>query len=294
MVVALLVPIIANWLRAYLIVLLGHISGNKLAAGIDHLIYGWVFFGVVITILFAIGMRWAEPPIDHQPATTTAKSNIDSVQFGWINAIFIALIIASGPIAESSLRDTSDHPAIKLSIPDANGSWRAEPPSINWKPRFINPSAEAHSAYSADGRWVGLYIAYYRNQNFDSKLVTSVNVLADSLDPDWSVVSNNSTNLTLGGQDYRIRSAELITKASGHDDRYIVWQWYWINGHLTSSDIKAKWLTAWAMLTGHGDNSAVVIVYSPKADASEALPSFINDFGIKIIDALAEVGNNDG
>jgi hypothetical protein len=48
------------------------------------------------------------------------------------------------------------------------------------------------------------------------------------------------------------------------------------------------------MLTGHGDNSAVVIVYSPKAEASEALPSFINDFGIKIIDALAEVGKNDG
>ncbi|MBK7646006.1 MAG: exosortase [Betaproteobacteria bacterium] len=32
-IVALLVPIAANWLRAYLIVLLGHISGNKLATG---------------------------------------------------------------------------------------------------------------------------------------------------------------------------------------------------------------------------------------------------------------------
>ena len=52
--VAVAVPIVANWLRAYLIVLLGHVSGNKLAAGADHLIYGWVFFGIVIAIMFAI------------------------------------------------------------------------------------------------------------------------------------------------------------------------------------------------------------------------------------------------
>ncbi len=58
--ISLLVPVVANWLRAYLIVMIGHLSGNKLAVGVDHLIYGWVFFGVVIAIMFAIGMRWAE------------------------------------------------------------------------------------------------------------------------------------------------------------------------------------------------------------------------------------------
>ncbi|KAB2910242.1 MAG: exosortase A, partial [Dechloromonas sp.] len=38
--VSILVPVVANWLRAYIIVMLGHLSGNKLAAGVDHLIYG--------------------------------------------------------------------------------------------------------------------------------------------------------------------------------------------------------------------------------------------------------------
>lgn len=37
-----LVPIVANWLRAYLIVMLGHLSSNRLAVGVDHLIYGWL------------------------------------------------------------------------------------------------------------------------------------------------------------------------------------------------------------------------------------------------------------
>jgi len=41
--VAFIVPLIANWVRAYMIVMIGHLSGNKLAVGVDHLIYGWAF-----------------------------------------------------------------------------------------------------------------------------------------------------------------------------------------------------------------------------------------------------------
>ncbi|MBL0150818.1 MAG: archaeosortase/exosortase family protein [Ideonella sp.] len=64
---SLLVPVLANWVRAYMIVMLGHLSNNRLATGVDHLVYGWVFFGVVIMGLFTIGARWAEPPVPGQP-----------------------------------------------------------------------------------------------------------------------------------------------------------------------------------------------------------------------------------
>ncbi len=48
--VSILVPIVANWLRAYMIVMIGHLSGNTLAVGVDHIIYGWIFFGVVMAV----------------------------------------------------------------------------------------------------------------------------------------------------------------------------------------------------------------------------------------------------
>ncbi|MDE2504020.1 MAG: exosortase A, partial [Burkholderiales bacterium] len=67
MVVALIVPVIANWLRAYMIVMLGHLSNNRLAVGVDHIVYGWIFFGIVITIMFFIGARWSEPPAPPRP-----------------------------------------------------------------------------------------------------------------------------------------------------------------------------------------------------------------------------------
>ena len=39
-----IVPVFANTVRAYIIVMLGHLSDMKVATGVDHLIYGWVFF----------------------------------------------------------------------------------------------------------------------------------------------------------------------------------------------------------------------------------------------------------
>ncbi len=72
-----IVPVIANWLRAYLIVMLGHLSGNQIAVGADHLIYGWVFFGMVIVLLFWIGMIWREddPPL---PAASDVPAPVGS------------------------------------------------------------------------------------------------------------------------------------------------------------------------------------------------------------------------
>ena len=45
----------ANWLRAYMIVMLGHLSGNRLAVGVDHIIYGWVFFGIIMLAICLAG-----------------------------------------------------------------------------------------------------------------------------------------------------------------------------------------------------------------------------------------------
>ena len=38
--VSIVMPIVANWVRAYLIVMIGHLSNNQLATGVDHIVYG--------------------------------------------------------------------------------------------------------------------------------------------------------------------------------------------------------------------------------------------------------------
>ncbi|MDP0919784.1 hypothetical protein Q6272_32590, partial [Klebsiella pneumoniae] len=54
------------------IVMLGHLSDNQLATGVDHVIYGWVFFGIIMLAMFMIGARWTEPDLPPQPASADA------------------------------------------------------------------------------------------------------------------------------------------------------------------------------------------------------------------------------
>jgi exosortase A len=286
--VSLLVPILANWLRAYLIVLLGHISDNELAAGVDHLIYGWIFFGVVIAIMFFIGMRWAEPAPDKQSSTASAITVPRHTTNFWLLAAMLALFVAAGPLADDKLRLANSSTPVTFSTPMPKEAWQPVTPPIAWQPVFNNASAEFHSAYNNENRWVGLYIAFYRNQNYERKLITSTNVLVTSLDPVWQIATSGLTTANIAGNQLRVRSSELLEKRGNPDERYLVWQWYWINGRLTSSDIEAKWLTALAMLSGKGDDSAVVVVYAPKPDAESTLTDFTRDLGEQIQFALAE------
>jgi exosortase A len=71
--VSIIVPIIANGFRALGIVVLGHILGNAEAATADHLIYGWLFFSVVILVQIALGLPFRE---DHRSAPAAAPVQV--------------------------------------------------------------------------------------------------------------------------------------------------------------------------------------------------------------------------
>jgi exosortase A len=277
--ISIIVPIVANWLRAYLIVMLGHLSGNKLAVGVDHLIYGWVFFGVVIAIMFAIGMRWAETevrPGAANPQLAHAVANRPG-HYSWLTALLLAVVVSSGPLADQLISTSNNTAVPQLALPQAAVPWQSQALFTDLQPEFANPSAEAHQALQSGDHTVGLYIAYYRNQNFDRKLVTSTNVVVSTTNKTWRIATSTRQKQPAMATTPDVSRYELIRQPGLGDERYIAWQWYWINGHLTASAIEAKWLTAWSLLSGQGDDSAAIIIYAPKATAGEALNAFSQD-----------------
>ncbi|HLO62343.1 MAG TPA: exosortase A [Azonexus sp.] len=287
--ISILVPIIANWLRAYMIVMLGHLSGNKLAVGVDHLIYGWIFFGVVIAIMFAIGMRWAEPDTQaNQVAKPNSATGATPQSTHLWGPVFAILLVAGiGPLLKDRVQNLNIKSSPRLVAPAAVGSWQAIPHFVDLQPHFDQPSAELHQAYQSADHQAALYVAYYRNQDFERKLVTSTNVLVPTTNPKWQIASSGDLNIANIPSISRVKTFELMHKSGTTDDRYIAWQWYWINGHLTTNDIKAKFLTAWSMLSGQGDDSAVIILYAPKANGEQALTAFSEDMAEAVSLSLA-------
>ncbi|WP_114971834.1 exosortase A [Rhodoferax ferrireducens] len=275
--VSIVVPVVANWMRAYIIVMLGHVSGNKLAAGVDHLIYGWLFFGVVIMLMFVIGARWAEPeklmgesgsgfPAQKHPVTTARL---------WTSTVCLVALVTLPHIALWATDRGKGLDPVSFTAPTALApSWLSVSPAVaDFKPAFQNPSAEMNSSYASQGRTVGLYLGYYRHQDYSRKLVSSNNVLVTSKDPQWVLVDSGTRKVTFGGKQLALRTAELRSAAltdTAHEGRMMVFQVYWINGTLISSDYLAKAYGAFHRLLGRGDDSAVIIVYTPKDQAGGA------------------------
>jgi exosortase A len=275
--VSFLVPIFANWLRAYLIVMIGHLSSNQLATGADHLIYGWVFFGLVIAIMFMIGMHWSEPPQELTPSTEAIGIVQTKLKTPWPSALILAIIIALGPLSFTLINKNTSRALPVLHDLTNTKDWEPSSPFTTWKPVFANPSAELKTTFKQNDQAVGLYIAYYRNQDFEKKLVTSTNVLVTLQDPEWSISNSSLSNVVIDGKNTTVRTAEILHKAASVDSRLTAWQWYWINGHLTSNDIEAKLYTAMNLLLGRGDDSAAIIVYAPK-DLSGSSQAALNEF----------------
>lgn len=55
-----IVPILANAVRAWGTIYIAQFIGAERAGGVDHLIYGWVFFAVVVAIVLGLAWRWFE------------------------------------------------------------------------------------------------------------------------------------------------------------------------------------------------------------------------------------------
>jgi EpsI family protein len=85
----------------------------------------------------------------------------------------------------------------------------------------------------------------------------------------------------------QVRTAEILSKESGIESRFVVWQWYWVNGRLTTSDITAKLLTALSRLRGNGDDSAVIMLYAPATLAPASLAAFAEAASPQIQQLLA-------
>jgi exosortase A len=60
MLAAIIVPVLANGVRAWGTIYLAQFFGADLAAGFDHIIYGWVFFAIVVAAMLAGAWRWFE------------------------------------------------------------------------------------------------------------------------------------------------------------------------------------------------------------------------------------------
>ncbi|KAA3652560.1 MAG: exosortase A [Proteobacteria bacterium] len=249
--VALLIPIVANWMRAYFIVMLGYLSDNALAAGVDHLIYGWVFFGVVILAMFWVGNRWRDPEPDGAmvlPVTAMwpARRAIGGM-------LVVAVVLVGGPMLAGAVAPAARQVAVSLPALAAEAPWqRLEAEAIEFRPAFAGFRAERTDRFAGPAGEVGVYQAFYAEQVAGHEMLSSDNQIVSGEKSPWHVVASAQEDSPLGVVRYE--------RLNGPGGPIHVWRWYQIGDEVLTNRILAKLQLSWGRLTGAGDSSAHIVL----------------------------------
>ena len=82
MALSIIVPIIANGIRAWGTIYIAQSQGVEFAAGFDHIFYGWVFFAIVVALVLAAAWPFFEREPEDYGWT------FDEVdQFTWVDEV---------------------------------------------------------------------------------------------------------------------------------------------------------------------------------------------------------------
>jgi EpsI family protein len=176
-----------------------------------------------------------------------------------------------------------------LSLPEAPaGGWSVSKGQAVLQPRYNGAAAQAQAIYEKDGRRVGVYVAFYRRQDAERKLVSSTNILVPSMDNVWNSVSTQRMTIPVGGDAMTWRSTHLMGRVSpgGQSTPFTAWQTYWVDGLWIDRDAQAKVEGAKALLTGRGDDAAVLILHS-EGDAAVST-AVLTDFVSTQLPALQQ------
>ena len=260
MAAALLVPILANGVRAYLIVMLGHLSNMRLAVGVDHLIYGWLFFGLVVLLLFWLAARWRESPLARAvPSTAGRGASPQAVVRVSLACLLLAALWPA--LALASQRDAGAVPPgspVVLALPDPPAWQRLHDAVPAWQAPYAGTPARFAATYArqtGDGAPVGLQLHWYARQARDAELLTHQ---SSPYGPRWMALAQRVQDVKLAGGTLAVRESVL----GRGSERLLVWRIYRQGGIVTARPVLVKLLLAQAKLLGRRQDGADILVFA--------------------------------
>lgn len=283
MALAIVVPLVANGLRAYGIVMIAHLSDYRHAMGVDHFIYGWVFFGIVIFALFALGDLFSDdrsaehsktseivPPGPARPLRTGAM-------------LALAFVAALSPRGMLAALDSTRPVAAPIELASAT-AWQgpvAVEPALGTT--FAGADVYLAGRYSRDdGREVIVEAVQYRAYDPGEELVNQSHERFDDLR--WRQIAHRSLtpdrSLPLGD----VTELELRSMTDG--ERYVLWHWYETPFSRSAGQLQTKLGEGRARLTGEAAGGAFVTVRTREDDIEQAravLEAFVRSGAVPLV-----------
>ncbi len=267
-------PVFANGLRAWATIAAAEWVGVSRASGFDHIVYGWIFFALVLALLMALGWRFFErsvddpafdprrlaaiPPGSAGPATPLLAVAIPLVAIGWA-----ALALGAG---DRPMPGPVDLPAVP--------GWTrvaADPATQPWTPRYDGADHYLSGSYrDARGRTVELAIVLFRSQA-EGREVAGYGQGPIPPEGDWAWSRDLPAPAGAGG-----------VRMLGHDRAgRSAWTWTVVGGRASGGAlaVKARTLATRLRLGDPAVGALIVSAAGGEAEARAAMADFTAALG---------------
>jgi len=292
--------------------LIGHLSSMKLAGGVDHILYGWVFFGLVIFLMFGIGAWWREPPL---PATAGEASDTiapapEAHPFDGRVPLAYGLVLLAFPAWAWVSRPPLELPP--MALPEQFGPWvrAVDGAAIGWEAETHGsdrrmtgdyrlrstadgpvdasgagpgePVAVAFSGGQAPGpaETVHVELTCYAGSRQDAELLNSQNRLVRQKHPDWQLLPSGIEETGLE-QPPRVHVAEVRARRPG-GERLLVWDWWWLAGETFTNPHYGKLREGMLRLTGRDTRGCWFITATSIEAGSTQAHERLRDFSARL------------
>lgn len=268
---ALATTILANALRAYGTMVAAEIWGIEAAGGIDHIFYGWIFFGLVILIVMLAALRWFDRPANDAAVDVmglggpprfagAAKAVIPA-------ALAVPLLFAGwGVLVGGRSEPLPDTMAI-----ETPAGWRdASAGTTAWAPRFDGADQRLLRHFVDDkGQGVTVAIGGYERQAEGREVVAFGQ---GAIDPDSKWAWSASLPAIEGAKTERLLHPGPVLRDAA--------TWYVVGGTVTGDPRHAKLAGLRARLFG-GDPRALSLIISSeeRRGGLNAITDFVSASG---------------
>ncbi|GGW62604.1 exosortase A [Alishewanella tabrizica] len=237
--------ILANGVRAFMLVYIGETTNMRYGFGADHYVYGWVFFGLVLIAGFWLGARFADihiPLCKNIQRSLLLKSNLSvlistAAVIVTILSFRLSLDIVHPPVIAKELKISQLGNSVVVS---------------NWGISFENSMAQS---YFEDENGIEYFVAFYHNKQQLGELISWNNNLFDK--STWQVQQQISVDNTT-----------VLQLNSLKNEQRTVMYWYQVGMHKTDSLFKTKLLQVFYFLKDER-SGAYIFAVSTNGPANE-------------------------
>lgn len=248
--ICLVVPVIANGIRAFGIMVIGYLSDMKYATGADHLVYGWVFFAIVTVLILWLGTFYNDPeprPEDvGSNVATPAQHTATHTSTPWMHIVSLLVGLLLPVMALNAVLKATSDASVRQ-------------PFVNMNQLFskVQQSPTGWSAPTTDKIWTGKLngiesrLIYVNESTYGKELVSSRHRVFD--DERWS--QKSLKRITING--IPVFSAKVVN-VRGASKNLIAW--YQIEGLQSYSAWQVKVTQLLNKLTNKSSDGFFIVI----------------------------------